>query len=153
MFAPILIIAISLILLVVLLKDAGKGVESKRWPTTRGLVVYNKVHTRSTTTGSDIHEGNRNPVSTLILEYSYTVKGRKYKCSNIKFLRGESNNFFIERIIGRKYPVGKKVNVYYNVRNPSEACLEPGLTFGAILGFLIVFSFLLSGVVFAVKFA
>ncbi|TLM72839.1 DUF3592 domain-containing protein [Microbulbifer harenosus] len=153
MFGPILIIAISLILLIVLLKNAGKGVESKRWPTTRRLVVYNKVHTRATTTGSDILEGNRSPTSTLALEYSYTVNGKKYKSSTIKFLRGESNNFFIERIIGRKYPVGKKVNVYYNVRNPSEACLEPGLAFGAILGFLIVLSFLLCGVVFAVKFA
>ncbi|WP_226667529.1 DUF3592 domain-containing protein [Microbulbifer aggregans] len=121
MFGPIMIICISLILFFVLLQNAKKCFESKRWPTVRGKIVYNKVNTVETTTGSDGLGGNaRVPVSTLTVEYRYKVLGKAYKCSTLKFLRGESNNYFVEKLIGKKYPVGKVVTVHYNARNPEE---------------------------------
>ena len=145
MFGPILGLLIVTILFIVICINAGKCFESKKWPRTRGVITYNKVHLfmkddAFTGSGGLSVGGNRKvPDYDLIIEYKYRVHGKNYTNDVIEFLRGESNNYFIEKLIGKNYPIGKKVDVYYNPRTPSESCLKPGLSLGAITGFIICF--------------
>lgn len=149
MFGPILMISIALILFFVILNGLGKAIESRRWPKTNGRVIYNKVHQFNTLNpiGEDLWY---RPDSDLVVEYEYKVCGKKYRCSNIKFLRGNTNNFFLEKRAGRKYPLNSRVLVSYNPRSPLEACLEPGVGAAAIVGLGIPMFFFFGGVAFLV---
>jgi hypothetical protein len=58
------------------------------------------------------------------IEYEFTVNGKNYRSGEITF----DNNYSLEQKFAQayisKYPVGKKVSVYYDPRDPSFSVLE-----------------------------
>jgi Protein of unknown function (DUF3592) len=59
------------------------------------------------------------------IEYEFTTNGKNYRSDEITF----DNNYRLEQKFAQvyvsKYPVGKKVTVYYDPRDPSFSVLEP----------------------------
>jgi hypothetical protein len=59
------------------------------------------------------------------IEYEFTVGGKNYRSDEITF----NNNYSLDQEFAQtyisKYPVGKKVTVYYDPHDPSFSVLEP----------------------------
>lgn len=83
----------------------------KSWPTTKGVIEQSS------------HESEANDLLPHIV-FSYRVEGVNYLRA-FKFPEGthplpEFNKTYLDR-----YPVGKKVDVYYDPAKPEKATLEP----------------------------
>ncbi len=50
----------------------------------------------------------------------------------------------------RLYPVGKKVTVYYDPKDPTYCLLEPGISYQSYIAFIIGVVFIIIGIVIAV---
>jgi hypothetical protein len=93
--------------------------DAKRWPVTNGTV------TRSEVAGAIKYYPS--------VTYTYTIDSLVYnsdKISNINF--NTKNRSVVEKFLN-KYPMGSKIKVYYNISEPSNALLEPGINTGNIL--------------------
>jgi hypothetical protein len=126
------------------------GKATKEWPIVEGEIISSKV----------VEEVHRSPGSidksityTPKVQFKYSVEGVNYVSNNIFAGRGEykSPRRSSAQNIVKKYPEGKKVLVYYNPDNPSEAVLEPGTPPGIYLPFLVGIVFLFIGIVFVVR--
>src|SRR5262249_2870293 len=62
----------------------------------------------------------------LVVEYEYTVDGRRFACDRI-WHEAVGPNYVTERTVAGLVPVGSRVSVSYNPRNPADAVLVPGL--------------------------
>jgi hypothetical protein len=74
------------------------------------------------------------------IEYEFTINGKNYRSDEITFDNNYSLDPKFAQIYISKYPVGKKVTVYYDPHDPSFSVLEPeekGYA-GAELFFLII---------------
>ena len=109
----------------------SKASDSESWPSAEGVVISSEVVTHH-------HNGGDRSYSPEIL-YDYVVNGESLSGNSIKFgvgwTAGEARRYV------NKYRAGKTVKVYYNVEDPSEAVLEPGVDFSTwtfpLLGALI----------------
>ena len=121
------------------------------WPTTEGTILISKFDRNFKTSSS----GKGKWYYDVKIKYSYTVDGLEYESSRVDF---KSANYHyksevIPSTIARRYPVDKKVKVYYNPENPGKAVLETKITFMTYIGLLIgifliglgVFLFMRSG--------
>lgn len=108
-----------------------KCFQSNSWEKTKGTVADTDiVSTR----------GARNTEETETIFYEYVVNGKKYRGKKVKMgieMRFTSDNYSSARDRLSMYRIGQSVNVYYNPKNPKEACLIPGGTFGNIAGLVI----------------
>lgn len=91
------------------------------WPRTQGEVLESRVERErsSSTHGSTITFAPR-------IRYQYEVQGRSFTSDRIAVggtLDTSSKKRAAERT--RRWPVGAKVPVFYNPRDPSEAYLKP----------------------------
>ena len=114
---------------------------SKKWPTTEGTIDTSYVHHRKTLDGV-----NYKP----IIIYSYSVNGTRHHSDQIAFslniLPDTGYNSF-RRLANRKirrYPVNKRVTVYYNPSNHEQAVLEPGIKWIRGIIYLVLSYFLLT---------
>lgn len=90
---------------------------SAQWPSVEGVIVESRLESR------------RRQDSTLsydvpIIVYEYTVDGVQYEGDRITFLSVSSTQEAPE--MAEQYPVGTRVNVYYDPSDPNEAILLPG---------------------------
>lgn len=99
--------------------------EVKRWILVEAHITQSYLDETYETTGSIrgmtiSHEWVYRPV----VNYTYNFEGKEYAGSKIKLLdlRGENKNKY--QAIVDKYPLGKKVTVFVNPQQPSDACLE-----------------------------
>jgi hypothetical protein len=71
------------------------------------------------------------------IEYEYTVQGTRHTSPEVF----PTEVGFPEEML-KKYPVGARVTVYYNPKNPSDAVLERGTNFNAyfFMGFGILWT-------------
>ncbi len=93
-------------------KDFPLANESLSWPTTEGVVLKSKVWRGP---GKRKHR----------ITYEYSVNQRTYTSHDVGFVAkvfGDSARKKRDR-----YPVGKKVRVYYSTEDPNIAVLEPGV--------------------------
>lgn len=96
----------------------SRASESESWPSVEGVVISSEVVTHR-------HNDGDRSYSPEIL-YDYVVNGETLSGNWIK----HGNDFSSEaRRYVNKYRAGKTVKVYYNVEDPSEAVLEPGVDF------------------------
>lgn len=72
-----------------------------------------------------------------IIKYQYAVDGKSYVSGQIKFGFKTLGLKFLERRISEKYPAGSTVFVYYSSTHPQKSVLEPGISFGSLLEFMI----------------
>ncbi len=110
-----------------------RAAASRNWPSVMGRVVATQVRVEVLPMESTGDAYSRYYPE---VEYEYTVDGHTYRSKRIRFGglpfvystdRGEIEAWLAE------YPVGKKVQVYYNPQHPSEAVLEPGASPAALI--------------------
>lgn len=139
-FLPLISILLGLggvALALVALNRYFNGQEVKNWPRAQGVITQSEVYRHETRSS----ETNMTNVSFgLRCSYDYEVEGFPYTGHNICY--GE--NLWLHRDIKRaqaeaaKYPVGAKVSVYYNPKNPKSAALEPRVREGSVESSLMV---------------
>ena len=110
--------------------------ESRNWPIITGLVISSQAHSQKQQ--SDVDE----VIYLAKIKYSYKVKETIYNNDTVSFsqYRTSNRNYVQDEL--KKYPVGAKVDVYYNPNNPQIAVLEPrwGLinVVSLVIGFIIL---------------
>ena len=118
-------------------RNGLRGLASKQWLSVKGEIVESSVQTSSR--GS--HHKRYGPR----LVYRYEVKGESYENWEISF---SPQALTVDRADVEAYledfPVGQKVDVYYDHRSPHKSVLEPG---GNLLWSLLLFVF--AGICFA----
>jgi hypothetical protein len=110
---------------------------SENWPSTDGVIVSSKV---------EVDEGksaDQEPRYTAVVMYKYNVKGYEYTADKVSYSTKTSlNKSDANRVVGR-YPLGKKVKVYYNPDKNHIAVLEPGMAsasyFPIVFGIMVAF--------------
>ena len=116
------------------------GMASEDWPATEGAIVRS---------GVSVDKGDSKdaePRYIASVEYDYVVNDYEYTGDRIAF---ESQSFFEENAakkIIRKYPVGKKVQVFYDPDKPHNSVLEPGTTSNSFLPIVFGIIIMLFGV-------
>ena len=109
---------------------------SVAWPFAEGRVIQSEVVPGS--------EGTTQPK----IAYEYTVNGQPYQGDRLKAAHknyGTSGSH--ARTCVERYPVGARVQVFYNPAEPRESALEPGLSVGAYITLGIGLLLLLSAVI------
>jgi hypothetical protein len=93
-----------------------EGLNSLRWPTADGRILYSRARTAGT------YE--------TLLWYEYYVSGTRYLAG--KYRTGGNVTPFKDVAVAaaKRYPAGSAVKVYYNPWHPGEALLEPGIWYG-----------------------
>ncbi len=76
-----------------------------------------------------------------VIKYRYTVNGKEYTSDRI-FLTKLASDYNTVKGIVEKYPLNKKVKVYYNPFNPKEAVLKRNFHTGMFIQMLVFFSML-----------
>jgi hypothetical protein len=130
---PILSLFCGLLLLIVglFLLGVPQSVASNDWFATEGVVISSKLQEECC---NSYTEGWYPRVI-----YRYSVNRHEYTSDKIHFVDlGSLNTDYYSRETIRKYPVGKKVMVYFNPDNPFQAILELGPAAEAILPALIL---------------
>lgn len=95
---------------------ASAGEASRSWPATGGQITASSVGISMSDDGTEYSPD---------VSYIYQVEGREYDGSRISF--GGTNGGEEEAIrYTQRYPIGKKVSVYYDPSRPERAVLEPG---------------------------
>lgn len=93
---------------------------SKGWPSIEdGVITVSEF-----TTNRDRDDGGTTYGASVA--YDYTVNGTLHTGSNVHFGQYGTSDPSYGRGIVNRYPVGKKVRVYYNPDDPSASVLEPG---------------------------
>ncbi len=96
---------------------------------------------------SKITHGHR-PKYRFNISYSYEVNGVKYTNSRVGFgFKGSNNKDSVSEILN-KYPVGKKVEVYFDNQKPNFSVLEPERNSRS--DFYIVIFLCIAGVLFSI---
>ena len=114
------------------LKKTILGLCSKGWPTTNGTVLSSEVDIRP----YDKKRKQNNPAKYPKVVYSFDVNGEHFESSQISCNdHGDSNSSHASGIV-KRYPVGKKVTVYFSPKNPKRALLEPGFSWAGVIAFL-----------------
>lgn len=118
-----------------------KALRSSSWPSIPGQITANAVV---------FHNDGETCYYEPQIKYSYSIRGQVFSGNNIALGRSFSSRLaFPCRRVARRYPVGKRIPVYYNPRTPSECVLIPGVwPIFSKLGF--IFAILLMPVAFSI---
>ncbi|MBD3241160.1 MAG: DUF3592 domain-containing protein [Chitinivibrionales bacterium] len=95
---------------------------SPSWLSTEGTVVATSIDERSSSesVGREYH---------VYVKYIYVIDGEYYASSQVGFTFpfNYGDRADAEKVVA-KYPVGERVQVFYDPQRPQDACLEPGRT-------------------------
>ena len=134
MFALFLIIGV--VLTWVLLRQAKRGLDSKNWPTTPGIVKGS---------GVDRHHRQDRTTHTASIVYEYHAGGTTHLGERRSFSDFSSSSARRAYQIAARYPPGSRVTVHHHPRKPELSVLEPGLTWTMFLPIAIGLIFLAVG--------
>lgn len=95
---------------------------SQSWPSVSGKITRSKVVQK---TSHNAASGSPNMTYQADIEYRYKVRTRSLKGHTI-CIGGEVYTSFTDRADRwvQRYPEDSEVTIYYNPKNPKEACLE-----------------------------
>jgi hypothetical protein len=116
-----------------------RSILARSWPTAPGVILSAHVEATQDSDGA--------PTRTEQIEFSYVVRGRQYLGRHVtmdvdfRFTFGESGTADV-RIM--RYSPGREVQVIYDPRNPSRACLEVGSQFGNVFALLLGLAIMLA---------
>jgi Protein of unknown function (DUF3592) len=125
-----------------LMRLRGRLAASKSWIKTDGEIIASAVKLPLSHTSDDQDDAD------AVIRYRYRVGGQNYESDSIK-IGGQTSmaRGFADALVA-KYPVGARIDVHYDPRNPENAALEPhkqdnlvphlvfAIVFGAIAGIL-----------------
>lgn len=100
--------------------DVIRGLRSKQWPHTDGVITSAKMVTQ--TGGPDQRDTYGAGVS-----YDFTVDSKYFSATRIAFGDYSSGNTDHAQTMLKRYPPGTKVVIYYSPANPENAVLETGV--------------------------
>jgi len=127
------------------LRTRVKVAASRRWPTVTGTVLVSEVAVQSSRNTS----GQPIKIYSADIPYEYKV-GDKYCTGDAVKLGGSietSRRDSFEALVVR-YPVGRKVRVYYDPSDPVTAMLEPGELGGVFNMMMVALGFVVVGGLF-----
>jgi hypothetical protein len=125
-------------------KHLKKRYSSFSWPTAEGTIKISYVDQYR---GSD-----RDILYRPIIKYSYFVMDTEYHSNKVSLSVITAANW--RRLAAKKvdrYPVGKRVKVYYDPTNPVQAVLEPGFKWYTPIWILGVLLFLAIPIAFVAQ--
>ena len=117
---PAVFLGLSLVFLLMTIRQARQTIAARRWPTAAGRVL--KAETREEwipRTGTTVYRP--------AIAYEYEVAGRRYTGDRLLFGDVDSvNRLDVEAIVSR-YPVGSAVTVAYQPGRPEVATIDTRL--------------------------
>lgn len=93
--------------------------ESRSWPTAPGTVLASKVDT-----SLRLLSKNRDYKYVPMISYTYEVAGKRYEGDVIQFGLTEAASRSVAEQTIKPYPVGGKVKVFYDPKDPKKSVLE-----------------------------
>ncbi|MHA2227298.1 MAG: DUF3592 domain-containing protein [Candidatus Hodarchaeales archaeon] len=105
------------------LKTIKDQSSSRSWSTTEGTITSWSIKE------GKLDEDYDTIVYVPVIEYSYFVLDKQYRSEHIRLFKQPSyfSELEAKKMIDTRYPVGKKVPVYYNPKKPDQTVLEPGI--------------------------
>jgi hypothetical protein len=131
--AGTIMLAVSVPLLMMMLRYWVLSDQSIHWPKTRGVVIDGFDFTMS---------------GTLRFSYEYAVNGKRYTGKK-PFFTNSFKNLGRDKIqtLGNRYPQGQHIEVYYHPQKHSLSVLEPGRKDGILSGIILMMIFFLLGLI------
>lgn len=122
---------IGLLLIVLVVASIVKAIGAASWPSAPGEVSVCQVEETHTVSDGEQVSGWR-----LNFSYKFFVRGFEYEGSTISQSRAIPDGAAAFRKLARRYPVGAKVQVFYNPEKPYECALDRGFGLGTVLMYL-----------------
>lgn len=106
------------------------GINSNKWPTTRGRIISSKIR---------IEERSHRDTTYYHPEvtYTYSVDGQDYKSQQLSVGDFDSDSVKRAQKVVDKYPRNLEVKVFYDPDNPGNALIETGFRFSSVLVFML----------------
>lgn len=104
------------------------SIHSPKWPVAQGHIIQSSIEYDGDNFYADI-------------QYEFIIDSTTYRGSDISFSDLRSSKAHAKDAVAR-YPLGKKVDVYFNPDNPSKCALEAGFRKASL--FIILFGLLFS---------
>ena len=98
---------------------------SASWPHVEGVVTGSEVTHSTDGNGADSYSPR--------VTYTYMAGGRYHESYAIKFGENSYDSRRRAESIAARYPVGRKVAVYYDPTRPGKSVLEPGVNGGSYI--------------------
>ncbi len=112
---------------------------SKNWPSVEGVIVSSKIGSSVTSRSGDLKSTNSMlgdiKVGQAQIEYHFAIEEKLYSGTRVSI--GGATSDTIANNLLEKYPVGQKVRVYYNPRNPLNSALEFNHSVSNFVGFFV----------------
>ena len=112
------------VLMYVAIQQALEMGDSREWPTTEGVITASHITSSHKTSTEKGWHGNRYQYEVRV-QYAYEVDGVSYSGNR---LRIRPNKYSSEESAQRElaeYPLGQRVRVHYNPREPERSLLKP----------------------------
>jgi hypothetical protein len=141
---PFLIIALIFLFLWIRARRQVGG--ARNWPSTTGRVISSEMEARR----SHSSEGGYSTSYYAVVLYEYMVDGKRYQ-SNRLTLGTPIGTSFTGRVQKKlqEYPVGNRVQVFYDPDDPTEAVLEVKAPVGNVYLFVSILIFVILAVTMA----
>ncbi|WP_162459019.1 DUF3137 domain-containing protein [Desulfosarcina ovata] len=120
MVGGVLFPAIGIVIAVFSYSAYQTSLASKSWPTVSGSIIQSEIKKRTSTSGEGTNK-KKTVKEYPNVTYQYLIDGKTYKSGKLSF----SSTGNAKQVVAR-YPVGKRVPVYYNPEKPKQAVLIPG---------------------------
>jgi hypothetical protein len=117
MFRQYSLLIIGVICLLIGLYNTRKAFLAFKWLETQGVILKSEIETRR------VGPNHSRRYHALII-YEYSVQGQTYQSNRLSFSDTFRKNPAESQSKIRLYPIGKRVTVFYNPKNPSEVILE-----------------------------
>jgi hypothetical protein len=98
---------------------------SAAWPHVEGVVTGSEVTSSTDGDGAESYSPQ--------VTYTYLAGGRYQESYVIKFGENSYDSRRRAEAVAARYPVGRKVTVYYDRDRPGKSVLEPGVTAGSYI--------------------
>ena len=121
-----------------------RSMRCARWPTAEAVIESAEMGRHSGNDDGDTYSAD--------ISYQYQVAGVHYEGTRLAFGEMTASPEYAQGIL-KRYPVGKKVPVHYDPRNPELAVLETGLHGGTGIAFAVGTVFVLFGWMFLKMFS
>jgi hypothetical protein len=116
-----------------------RSVRCESWPTVAGVILSSQMERQRGHKGGATYSAS--------IDYDYVVAGTHYDGTRVAFGSMSASAAYAQAILHR-FPVGKKMPVYYSPGDPQDAVLEPGIHGGTWICFGVGTLFVLAGLMF-----
>lgn len=121
----LLVFLIGTVQLYLCIAQSSTAILASRWPTASGKIVSSEVRE---------DRGGRGVAYFPRVRYEFTVDGKSFLGSHIHATDVAEEPSRAREMVDQ-YPVGQTIRVFYNPDSPTEAVLEPGLSWHSYMWF------------------